>query len=140
MKENPTKDFKMKLIFSLFFALTLTACSSQATNTPLSKSQTVETGTVVAVKSIYLKPEKLRPSVGVSIGSGGYRGVHGGVDVGNVVRVIRDANNPRFEQEIIIRKTNGDTVAITQISKEMFKKGDNVKLILIKNGEARVIR
>lgn len=128
------------ILITLFTSLSLLACSSQTATTRISNQQTVETGTVLAVKSIYLKPERLRPSLGVSVGSGGYRGVYGGVDVGNVARVISDANNPKFEQEIIVRKSNGETVAITQISNERFKRGENVKIILIKNGEARVIR
>jgi len=134
------------LLFIFLFTLSLSACSNNATNSTtsnttssLNKQNTTETGTVLAVKSVYLKPERLRPHVGVSIGSGGYRGVHGGFDVGNVVRVIQDTNKPKFEQEIVVRKTNGDTISITQITRERFKKGEHVKLILLSSGEARVI-
>jgi len=43
-------------------------------------------------------------------------------------------------KQIDLEIDQGETVAITQVSNERFKRGDNVKLILIKNGEARVIR
>lgn len=132
------------LIIPIFFLIfSVSGCSSNpsstADNKHINNHIKTETGTVLAVKSIYIKPETLRPNVGVSIGSGGYRGVHGGFDVGNVARVIRDANKPRFKQDITIRKTNGETIAISQISRELFKQGDQVKLILISTGEARVI-
>lgn len=137
--------------FSLFMTLVLSACSNNATsnttrnatnnatNTSLNKQKTSENGTILAVKSITIKPEQLRPHVGVSIGSGGYRGISGGFDIGNVVRVIQDTSKPKYKQEIVVRKSNGDTVSITQTTREQFKKGDQIKLILLKNGEARVI-
>ncbi len=118
-------------------ATTLGACSTTNTNTRLDKKGT-QTGTVLAVKSTYIKPETLHPRVGVSIGSGGYRGIYGGFDVGNVVRAARDANHPNYRQILTVQQSNGDTVAITQISRQTFKPGDAVKLILV-NGEARVI-
>ena len=124
-------------LITLFLSITLSACSSTHTNTRIDKQGT-QTGTVLKVKSTYIKPETLRPRVGVSIGSGGHAGVYGGFDVGNVVRVFRDANSPSYRQVITVRQANGETVAITQTSKEHFKKGETVKLILV-NGEARVI-
>lgn len=133
----------MKLLSILLITLTLTACSNQmgngnTVNTASSKQKSMETGTVIHVRSIYLKPERLRPNIGVSVGSGGYRGAYGGIDVGNVARVIRDANKPRFEQKIIVKINDGNTAEITQVSRETFKKGDKVKVVL-QRGEARVI-
>lgn len=127
-------------LFVIFVVTALSACSANQTYSSANSASVKQRGTVVAVQRTYLKPETLRPSVGVSVGSGGYRGVYGGVDVGNVVRVIKDANLPRFEQRIIVRTTNGETVSITQISRERFKRGDPVNLVLLNNGEARVIR
>jgi len=130
-----------KRLLNLFLTtaaiVTLSACSTTNTNTRVDKKGT-QTGTVLAIKSTYIKPETLHPSVGVSIGSGGYRGIYGGFDVGNVVRAARDANNPNYRQIITVQQSNGETVAINQISREHFKPGDPVKLILV-NGEARVI-
>jgi len=127
----------LTLFLSAAITATLSACSTTNTNTRLDKKGT-QTGTVLAVKSTYIKPETLRPSVGVSIGSGGYSGIYGGFDVGNVVRAARDANSPNYRQIITVQQSNGETVAITQISRQAFKQGDRVKLILV-NGEARVI-
>jgi len=141
-------DRTITLLILFFTLTTLSACSnntsnktvsSDATKSSLKKQNTIETGTVLAVKSVFIKPETLRPRVGVSIGSGGYRGISGGFDVGNVVRVIRDSNKPKYQQEIVVKKTNGDTISITQVTREQFKKGDQIKLILLSNGEARVI-
>ena len=116
---------------------TLSACSTTNINTRADKQGT-QTGTVLAVKATYIKPETLHPNIGVSIGSGGYGGVYGGFDVGNVVRAARDANSPNYRQVITVQQSNGETVAISQISRQAFKPGDHVKLILV-NGEARVI-
>lgn len=135
------------LLFTLLIILSLSACTNNTTksttsktiHTQLNKQTSTETGTVLAVKSMTIKPEKLRPRVGVSFGSGGYRGVHGGFDIGNVVRALQDSNKPKYEQEIVVRKNNGDTVSITQITREHFKKGDQVKLIVLRTGEARVV-
>lgn len=131
----------MKLLAILLITFTLSACSNNTSNTSENASSGVkntETGTVLNVRSIYLKPERLRPSIGISVGSGGYRGAYGGIDVGNVARVIKDANKPRFEQTIIVKTSDGNTAEITQVSREMFKRGDKVKVVL-QRGEARVI-
>lgn len=128
----------MKQIFLFLLTFSVSACSTQTTNTRIDPQLVKSVGTVISVKSTYIKGETLRPSLGGYIGSGGYRGVYGGIDVGNVVRTVRDANSPRYSQRIIIRQANGDTVAITQISREPFKVGDPVKIVLL-NGEARVI-
>ncbi len=130
----------MKILSALILLFSLTACSSNTANNQLGKQQTVETGTVVSVKTIKIKPEEIRSygNVGVGVGSGGYRGVYGSVDVGTLARLFRNATGPKTAQEIIVNKTNGETVAITQEAKENFKQGDSVK-ILLRNGEARVI-
>ena len=131
------KNPLIPILLSLLLSLALSACSNTNTNTRADKKG-AQTGTVLAVKSIAIKAETLRPSVGVSIGSGGYRGIYGGFDVGNVIRAARDANSPSFKQTITVKQSNGETVAITQTSRQAFKQGDTVKLILV-NGEARVV-
>ncbi len=131
------KTLLLSLLVASTMTVTLGACSSTNSNT-WADGQGAQTGTVLAVKATYIKPETLHPSIGVSIGSGGYSGVYGGFDVGNVVRAVRDAKSPSYRQIITVRQSDGKTVAITQISRQVFKPGEPVKLILV-NGEARVI-
>ena len=128
------------LIPPIIFFLSLTACSSNPANNQLGKLQNVETGTVINVTTVKIIPERINSygNVGVGIGSGGYRGIFGSVDVGTLARIFRNATGPKIAQEIIVRKTNGEVVAVTQASKTLFKQGDRVK-ILLRKGQAEVI-
>ena len=130
----------MKLISTFVLLLMLTACSSYTPYNQLGKQQTVETGVIVAINTFTIKPERIRSygNVGVGVGSGGYRGIYGSVDVGTLARLFRNVTGPQKAHEIIVKKTNGETVAVTQLAKENFKAGDKVK-ILLRNGEAVVI-
>lgn len=130
----------MKKLSPLILFLLLSACSSSQTDNQIGKQQTVETGTVVAVKTVNLTPEKINSygNVGVSVGSGGHSGVYGSVDVGTIGKLFRNATGPKTALEIIVKKDNGEVIAITQASKVSFKKGDYVKLLL-RNGKAQVI-
>lgn len=126
--------------------LTLSACSNNKTATTagtgkIENMQKVETGTIVSVKTIALKPEEINSygNVGVSVGTGGSSGVYGSVDLATIGKLYRNATKPTTAQQLIIKKENGETVAITQAaSKEVFKAGDAVKL-LIQDGKAKVI-
>jgi len=130
----------MKYITLLIFIFLLSACSTNHKDSQLNQQQTVEAGTVVSVKTIEIKPEKIDSygNVGVSVGSGGHSGVYGAVDVGTLGKIFRNATKAKTALEIIVKKESGDTVAITQDTKESFKKGETVK-ILLRNGEARII-
>jgi outer membrane lipoprotein SlyB len=130
----------MKYLSVFIFVIMLIGCSSNTANNRIGKQQTVETGTVLSMRTFNIKPEQINSygNVGVGIGSGGYRGIFGSVDIGTLARLFRNATGPKVVQEIIIRKSNGEAVAITQVATDNFKTGDAVK-ILLKNGEARVI-
>ncbi len=131
--------------------ISISACSNNTVENQAAKTsekdatigqiQTVEAGTIVAINTYTIQPERIRSygNVGVGIGSGGYRGIYGSVDVGTLARLFRNATGPKKAYEIIVKKTTGETVAITQLQNDNFKKGDAVK-ILLRNGEARVIR
>jgi outer membrane lipoprotein SlyB len=122
----------------------MSACSNNKTSSATSiveNMQKVETGTIVSVKTIALKPEEINSygNVGVSVGTGGSSGVYGSVDLATIGKLYRNATKPTTAQQFIIKKSNGETVAITQEkSREEFKIGDAVKL-LIKDGKAKVI-
>jgi outer membrane lipoprotein SlyB len=131
------------LIISFF--MTLSACSNNKSATSsagaVENMQKVEMGTIISVKTITLKPEEINSygNVGVSVGTGGSSGVYGSVDLATIGKLYRNATKPTTAQQFIIKKENGETVAITQpASKEVFKIGDAVKL-LIQDGKAKVI-
>ncbi len=113
-------------------------------NKVISNMQKVETGKIVSIKTIAIQPEKINSygSVGVSVGSGGHSGVYGAFDLATLGKVFRNATKPKTAQQFIIQKANGEMIAITQASsqtsKEVFKVGDSVKLLL-ENGKAKVI-
>ncbi len=140
------------MIAALGLVLGLNACSNNANNTKnkpktiqtLNKQQKVELGTVVAVRTIQIKPSEnntyVSPygNIGVSASSGGFRGIHGSIDLATLGRLFKNNSETKTAQEIIVKKNSGETVAITQELKENFKQGDSVK-ILIRNGNAQVI-
>jgi outer membrane lipoprotein SlyB len=137
------------LITSLFFMLSLvTACSNNntakrddSTNVQLGTLKKVEFGSVVSVKNITIKPTRAEAprssgNIGVNVGSGG-TGIYGTVDVATLTRLFSESKT-KTVQEIIIKKEHGELVVVTQKSKEVFNKGDKVK-ILSRNNKAIVI-
>jgi len=141
----------MKILLLVITVFTVGACSNNAVDTQTKQAtekgvtigqvQSIETGTIVGVNTYIIRPERIRSygNVGVGIGSGGYRGIYGSVDVGTLARLFRNATGPKKAYEIIVKTTKGETVAITQLQNDNFRAGDRVK-ILLRNGEARVIR
>ena len=144
--------FNQQLLFSICLTLGLSFGLSACSNTEkakakpkyktiqtLNQQQKVETGTVVSVRAIQIKPPNhSRPSIGVAASSGGFRGVYGSIDMATLSRIF--GNNRTIEaQEIIVKKSTGDTIAITQVSKEKFKQGENVK-ILLRDGKSIVVK
>lgn len=140
---------KITITISLFLMLNLvTACSNNATekrndstNIQLGTLKKVEFGTVVSVKNITIKPTQTPAprssgNIGVNVGSGG-TGIYGTVDVATLTRLFSE-NKAKTAQEIIIKKEHGELVVVTQNSKEIFNKGDKVK-ILSRNNKAIVI-
>ena len=103
--------------------------------------QKVELGTIISVKTIAVKAEEVNSygNMGITIGSGGTSGIYGTVDIATLGKLYRNATKPTTAQRFIIKRSNGETVAITQASsKEVFKAGDTIKL-LIEDGKAKVI-
>lgn len=143
-------SIKPKVVLSLFlilgFSFGLSACSNTEKAKPkyktiqtLNEQQKVETGTVVSVRNILVNPPNYRrPSIGVAASSGGFRGVYGSIDMDTLSRLFGN-NKATKAQEIIVKKSSGDTVAITQVSKEIFTQGEKVK-ILLRNGQSIVVK
>jgi len=144
-----TTKISMLTLFFLFIG-SLVACSTNKTPTTsrtisesqLGVSSKIETGEVLSVKTMNIKSNNNKKSygnVGVSMGTGGNAGLYGTVDVATIGRFFSNIDKPSTAQEIIIKKESGDTVVITQATKEQFKKGDKIK-ILIRGGKSVVIR
>ena len=140
---------KIKTILILLITLnSLIACSTNSkaprndnTNIQLGTLKKVEFGTVISVKNISIKSTPTEAprstgNIGVNVGSGG-TGIYGTVDVATLTRLFSE-NKPKTVQEIIIKKEFGKLVVVTQDTKEVFKKGDKVK-ILSRNNKAIVI-
>lgn len=135
-------------LLMLGLMLSMSACSNTAENTTTKTNQAlnqhkVELGTVVAVRMIEIKPDANRPNyplsnVGIAASSGGFRGIYGSIDLATFSRLFKNNSETKTAQEIIVKKNNGETVAITQAFKETFKQGDAVK-ILVRNGYAQVV-
>ncbi len=141
----------MKTTAALVLLITLSslaACSTSNktarndnTNIQLGTLKKVEFGTVVSVKNIPIKPTRNEAprstgNIGVNVGSGG-TGIYGTVDVATLTRLFSE-NKPKTVQEIIIKKEFGELVVVTQDTKEVFKKGDKIK-ILSRNNKAIVM-
>ena len=137
------------VIATLGLVLGLSACSNNPPNKyktiqTLNNQQKVELGTVVAVRTFQIKPDANNSyrspysNVGVAASSGGFRGIYGSIDLATLGRLFKNTTAAKIAQEVIVKKNNGETVAITQVFKENFKQGDAVK-ILVRNGNAQVI-
>ena len=97
----------------------------------------VELGTIIQLKKIVqTNGASLADSgsIGVSIGSGGHSGIYGSINAGNIIRALRQ---PAKKLEIVIKKSNGEHVSVTQPLGGNFKVGDKIK-ILLRNGRAVV--
>lgn len=102
--------------------------------------QKVELGTIISVKTIPIKAEMVNSygNMGITIGSGGTSGIYGTVDIATLGKLYRNATKPTTALQFIIKRTNGEMVAITQAhSKEVFKAGETVKLF-IEDGKAKI--
>lgn len=142
--------FKTPILFSTVLVLGLSfglsACSNNENAKPkyktiqtLNQQHPVETGTVVSVRTVQIQPEAINSygNVGVAASSSGFRGIYGSIDLATLGRIFKNTTGPKTAQEVIVKKNNGQTVAITQVAKETFNRGDSVK-ILVRKGEARV--
>ena len=142
------KPFHLTLLLFLGLSISLSACSNTNKVKPKPQYKTiqtfnehpVETGTVVSVRTIQIQQQTANSygNIGVSASSGGFSGIYGSIDLATVGRIFNKKPNTRTVQEVIVKKSNGQTVAITQIPQETFLQGDAVK-ILSRNGESQVI-
>ncbi|MEH6457193.1 MAG: hypothetical protein V7749_12760, partial [Cocleimonas sp.] len=111
------------VIATLGIVLGLSACSNNAPKKPkyktiqtLNNQQQVETGTVVSVRTIQVKPDANKSygspygNVGVSASSGGFRGIYGSIDLATLGRLFKGATATKTAQEIIVKKSTGETV------------------------------
>lgn len=142
------------LITTFGLILVLNACSN-STNTGntvnvqnLNQQQQIETGQVLSVRNVVVNSDSQNSnnnnnvinSIGAVANSSGLNGIFGSVDVLSLGRMIaNNSNSTENAQEITVRKNNGQTVAITQVSNEKFSPGEYVK-ILVNNGKALVTR
>ena len=127
------------LLVMLLVMATLTACSNTK-DSNLANVKEVQQGTVVSVTLTPVKTEPIRPrgGFGVTVGSGGHAGVYGSVDLATIGRILSTPAKPAMMQEIIVRRTNGSLVAITQPEKEPFRRGESIKIVH-RGNQARVI-
>jgi len=131
---------KRSLIMTvLLLTFALSACSNTKSNAS-SNVKEVQTGTVMALKIIKIAPKPIKPrgEMGVSIGSGGHSGVYGSVDLATIGGLFGAKKKEKRMQEIIVRRSNGSLVAITQPEVEPFFRGDKVKIVH-RGNQARVI-
>jgi len=130
--------FHSKIFYSVFICLLLSACASNKTTktTATGNIQKIELGTITQLKTVANTKSSgsLGSSVGVSVGSGGHAGLYGAFDIGKIFAAL---NKPANQLELIVKKQNGEFVAVTQPLGGNFKVGDKVK-ILLRNGSAVV--
>ena len=140
----------LKLLNIVLVFLSLSACSSTATKdssvsasqagkavVPMGSISKVELGTIVQLKKVILTNDASLANagnIGVSVGSGGHSGVYGSINAGTIIRALR---GPTKRLEIVIKKSNGEHVSVTQALGGNFKVGDKIK-ILLRNGLAVV--
>ena len=135
----------MKTIKQLITTLALISLITSCTNTTNNDKriytlQDVQSGSIIAVKKVVLKAEPIKPhgNIGVSLGSGGHAGFYGAVDILTLGSLFGIKRKDKIMQEIIIRRSNGTLVAVTQPYSTSLKRGDKVKIIK-RGNEARVI-
>ena len=133
--------------FSLITLFSFSGCSSLSSSKededeplPVNIEQKIETGIVLGVRIIEIKPEPVHSygNVGVTLDSSGTSGIQGSVDLKTIGTLYRNATKDKTAQEIIVKKDIGETVAITQSTNEIFKVGDRIK-VLKREGKAVVI-
>jgi len=130
---------------SLILVIFLSACSKTTpdnTKKPrtINTMMEVQTGTVLAVNKLITQPRAYRPNanVGVSVGSHGHSGIYGAMDVASIGRLLRGPEQPKVAYKIIVKRDNGEVIAVTQPATTLFNRGDKVR-IFNQDGEARVI-
>lgn len=135
---NLVKKVRLFLLL-LLLATTLNACSN-TNGTNVSNVKEVQQGTVVSVTLTPIKTEPIRPhgGIGITLGSGGYSGIYGSFDLATIGRILSTPAQKPMQQEIIVKRSNGSLVAITQPEKEPFHRGDKIKIVH-RGNEARVI-
>lgn len=130
--------FNFKFLASALICLSLVACTANTTTTndKMGSIQKVEQGTITQIKKVAATrdSDSLGSTIGVSMGSGGHAGVYGAFDIG---RVFSAMTKPTHQLELMVKKQNGEIVAVTQPLGGKFKVGDKVK-ILLRNGLAVV--
>jgi len=142
-------NFSPLAVFVLI-VLSISACSSNApkqvanTSVQVAKSteamgviSKVEIGTIVQLKTIVQTNDTSLAdsgSIGVSVGSGGHSGIYGSINAANILRALR---KPPKLLELIVKKSDGSFVSVTQSLGGNFNVGDKVK-ILLRNGRALV--
>lgn len=146
-----TKTIKRCSFYTLSLLLVCGCSNSSSTSSDSSKSkakeavpvsveQKIETGIVLAVRIIEVEPEPIHSygNVGVNVDSSGTSGIQGSIDLKTLGTLYRNATKDKTAQELIVKKDMGETVAITQSTKEIFKVGDRIK-VFKRDGKAVVI-
>ena len=115
------------IVLLAFITSFLSACSS----TEQSNIKEVQLGTVVSVTLVPVKTESTHPQggFGVTVGSGGHTGIYGSIDLATIGEILSPPAKPAMMQEIIVRRTNGKLVAITQREQASFHRGDKIKIV-----------
>jgi outer membrane lipoprotein SlyB len=126
-----------KTLLLVLLATLLTACSvNQSTKTTVGQLQKTEVATIIQLKEISTTNDSdlLGSRMGVSIGSGGYKGIYGSFDLGKIFSAL---SKPTKQLALMVKKQNGEIIAIKQPLNNHFKVGDKVR-ILQRNGRSVV--
>lgn len=135
----------------LITAISLSACSNNQPTQPqqqkyktiqtMNQPQRVETGKVIAVSDVTPARQNLSPfsHIGISASSSGFRGIYGAINLASLGHLLNHGKSGAKTQQIIVKKANGETIAITQLAQQTLKKGDTVN-ILQRHGKTHVIR
>lgn len=119
----------VRILLSGLLVVLLTACSANSpTQTTKTQPKNIELGTIIQLKKVSTANDSdlLGSSVGVSIGSGGHRGLYGSFDLGKLFSVL---TKPAKQLALMVKKQNGEIVAITQPLNTHLKVGDEVKIV-----------
>ncbi len=144
-----------KILFNILICLTLSACGIGETNSTYSRynigqQALVQYGTIISIRPVNIEGTSTIGTIGGAVAGGAAGsmiggntavniiGATGGAIVGGIIgSAAEQAVTKDTAYEFIIRKQNGQTIAVVQSNEDRFRVGDNVILTTI-NGTTRI--
>lgn len=144
-----------KALCSAFICFTLAACGVGETNSTYSRydigqQAQVQYGTIISMRPVNIKGTSTVGTIGGAVAGGAAGsmiggntavniiGATGGAIVGGVIgNATEQAITKDTAYEFIIRKQNGQTVAVVQSNENHFRVGDNV-ILTVTDGTTRI--